>query len=640
MVQHLRERERQQELAQMQIYCTAVTDLLRDAHLRAEQQGLQLQLPAGCASLADVPPAAGQLREVWLHARGSAPDPSVAAGTVLMLVSRLSVEQCRQLVPEASPGALRSVLSGSSCQPIVRHLQQHHGAQELADAASQEAVARDVARLQRTEQQMRQVLAAAGGLLEAAGAAPELLEAVPLLQPSEEYLRTCGRMGPLPGAPTVACALLQLTGMTRREAAAALGLPEGTGTTASKHIANPKFREWAEPPLLQLGAVPSPELEALRHWAGQEDVTTGTERLGSDEKQLSDWASCKARLKETGCRELARLVNGGHLTLLEARLVAVSLALLPLPADWDSFTGSGRSRLSVGSVVGAAVATALPGKFTEVDAASLFGTGRGNVGRHSALLRLLPLLVAQAVEQLAEEEPEQQSQGQLVAARLRKAAGILAKAGAAQSSADDFWWLLGIVGLLCDYLGKEVDAGRLSEEVAAAAAQRGAALKPHAGAAAAPRKKNGNAIVAALLLYALSLASRAGGGGAGASGSGAGASSSGAGAAACPGSSNGAGSSSAARNNAAASAPLPYTAMTKAAAACGCSNISGMVEHSKPTSALRWVYDQLGVQPPSKSEQTKNSWAARKAAKGTGKKQGRKAGGAVGGGKAKKSKKA
>lgn len=132
-----------------------------------------------------------------------------------------------------------------------------------------------------------------------------------------------------------------------------------------------------------------------------------------------------------------------------------------------------------------------------------------------------------------------------MAARLRKAAGIVATAEAAQCIADERWWQLAIVGMLCDHVAVEVDAARLGEAAAVAAVRCAAAIEVPEGASTA------------LLLYALSLADSA-------------------------------------------AAALPYSAIKDATAVCGGSN-SQVSHHSQPDGKLRWVWDQLGVVPPGKA---------------------------------------
>ncbi|PRW33956.1 hypothetical protein C2E21_7377 isoform B [Chlorella sorokiniana] len=341
--------------------------------------------------------------------------------------------------------------------------------------------------------------------------------------------------------------------------------------------------------MLELGA-PSPELASLRQAAGLPDVTTGTERLTS-EQQRSDWASLKHSLREAACRELARLVQDGELELAKACLLARCMAQLPLPPGYNSFTGDGRSHLTERVLVATALPVALPSEFSVAEAANAFGMNTTNkkgaylndaLQLHGPLLRPLPLMMAKAAEQLAEEEPEQLSGRERVAAQLRKATGIVATAEAQQCTADEQWWQLSIVGWLADSLaGELVGCGDGSE---AGSSSGGEADSSQAG-----------------------------------------------------------GSSS---------VPLTYNTMDKAVAVCGGSRWQ-VLEHSKPEGALRWVFTQLGVVPPGKSAGGKvGGPAAAKAAKknreagGGGKggkakaKQPRKDGGGGGGKAAKKAKKA
>jgi hypothetical protein len=255
--------------------------------------------------------------------------------------------------------------------------------------------------------------------------------------------------------------------------------------------------------------------------------------------------------------------------------------------------------------VATALPVALPSEFSVAEAANAFGMNTTNkkgaylndaLQLHGPLLRPLPLMMAKAAEQLAEEEPEQLSGRERVAARLRKATGIVATAEAQQCTADEQWWQLSIVGWLADSLAGEVDAGRLGEAVAVAALRRAAALKAPAGASTALRRhKNTARIAASLLLYALSLS---GGGGDGSE----------------AGSSSG-GEADSSQAGGSSSVPLTYNTMDKAVAVCGGSRWQ-VLEHSKPEGALRWVFTQLGVVPPGKSAGGKvGGPAAAKAAK-------------------------
>lgn len=468
-------------------------ELLQGAQQQLEQQGLQLQLPHGCASPADLLAAPAQLVEqLGIDKRGgNLLLPSTAAALTLNLGCGVPLPRAAEAAPGASLIRLLQILRHGGADGVVQHLQQAHGAvsrQAALEAANAQCGADTMAA--RAAEYRTRLSTACSQLERLEGVPPELVEAARQLQPSDAYLKRF-RAGKLPAASTVAATLLRLYGLDGAAIEGLMGAASRRAAAKARHKLT--LLEWALPPLLAAGAA-SPDVQALREAAGEPDTSTGTQRLSR--VQQADWFAYKWRLLERACRLLAALLQQEKLSPAEAAALVSSLAQLPLPAGWDAFTGKSIKPGDERVALGGALLLALPDAFGVGEAAAAVGSNEAwlsfllspnSSAKHDDPNRVLPLLrpvrllVVKELARLAREQPELFSPQQLAAEQLCAAAGLVQRAEAAPDSPATQFWQLSVVPALCGTLAAEVQAGHLGAANAREAARSVSALTPPAG---------------------------------------------------------------------------------------------------------------------------------------------------------------